>query len=250
MDSNYQGRELQATLRANTLPELQRMLAELQEYAREQEMDEIELLKPPTRDVDGGFVSVITCHNLNVISWLSEKGHRAVLGAKEGWKTGKEKAAIKAQIAREAELARAPLEARAEAVEAAAKLEAKRKARLLGLEAETERKERKRELERQTKLARVEARARVSAAKFREREVTATQFVVSKEEQRRKKLLTPKLAPRLLFNTPSEPAGTPALGPISLEELMGYESPKEPHTPIRPKPPKELLKDILDTKLL
>jgi len=84
MDENYQGKELQATLRANTLPELQRMLSELQDFARNEEMDEVELLKPPTKDVDGGFVSIITCHNLNVVSWAKERweGRGGGLGAR------------------------------------------------------------------------------------------------------------------------------------------------------------------------
>ena len=61
-------------------------------------------------DPNGGYRAVVVTHNFNPITWASEKLHRAEYGAREGWETGKQKAAIKHRVGRRAELERAPVE--------------------------------------------------------------------------------------------------------------------------------------------
>jgi len=73
MDSNFQGRELQATVKAPTRAQLEFMLQELQNYSQEVEMDEINLMQPPTKDVDGGWQAVVSYHNDNLISWFKTR---------------------------------------------------------------------------------------------------------------------------------------------------------------------------------
>lgn len=69
---NFQGREIQATLKAPTEESLENMLSELEDYAQEVELDEIQVLKKG-KDPDGGWEAVVVAHNFNPLSWLKEQ---------------------------------------------------------------------------------------------------------------------------------------------------------------------------------
>jgi len=72
MPDNFQGREIQATLKAPTEESLENMLSELEDYAHEVELDEIQVLKKG-RDQDGGWEAIVVAHNFNPFTWLQEK---------------------------------------------------------------------------------------------------------------------------------------------------------------------------------
>ena len=61
-------------------------------------------------DPNGGWKCLILSHNFNPVTWASEKFHRASLGAREGWETGRKKAALKHRVGVKSEIARAPYE--------------------------------------------------------------------------------------------------------------------------------------------
>jgi len=69
---DYQGREFKATLQANSKRELDHLLSGLKEYARENELEDFNLLQY-RHDPDGGYEATISAHNWNPISWLKEK---------------------------------------------------------------------------------------------------------------------------------------------------------------------------------
>jgi len=72
VNERYQGREIQATLKAPTSEQLERMLAALNEYSTNYEMEEIQVLKKG-KDPDGGWEAVVVAHNFNPVSWVKEK---------------------------------------------------------------------------------------------------------------------------------------------------------------------------------
>lgn len=72
MPTNFQGKEMQVTLKAPTLDVLETMLSELEEYATEVECDEIQVLKK-SKDLDGGWEAIVVAHNFNPATWLKEK---------------------------------------------------------------------------------------------------------------------------------------------------------------------------------
>ena len=217
MDSNYQGRELQCTLRANTLPELQRMLSELQEFARNEEMDEVELLKPPSKDVDGGYVSIVTCHNANIISW-----------AKEHWEArggGLEARIKREQEEREKRLKESKL--RAEATKEKARQERERSL------SEAERAKSEKELAELRVGTRRSIQERREAARKRRKEELAMRLETFEEGVRRV-------------------GGFAGAQAATFETALYTPSlfAEEATTPVRPKrPTRPLMQDIFDTRL-
>lgn len=118
----FQGREITATLQAPNEMDLDMMITDLQDYAQITGMEPIQILsKGP--DPDGGYKAVITAHNFNPVTWLTEKGYRAYLGVKHGPAIGKAKAIAKHQVGAKAEIAQAAEE---EALRAQRKLAIRR----------------------------------------------------------------------------------------------------------------------------
>ena len=62
--TKYQGREIQSTIQANTLTELNRMISGMRAYARTHKMGPTKILRKG-RDPDGGYKAIITAHNEN-----------------------------------------------------------------------------------------------------------------------------------------------------------------------------------------
>ena len=71
----YQGREIQSTIQAPTLMQLNRMIAGLRAYARAHNLGPVKVLSRG-RDPDGGYKAVVTAHNFNPFKWVSEKWER------------------------------------------------------------------------------------------------------------------------------------------------------------------------------
>ena len=68
----YQGREITSTIKANTLPELNKMLTGIRRYARLHGLGAVKVLRKH-KDPDGGYEAIIQAHNWNPIKWVSEK---------------------------------------------------------------------------------------------------------------------------------------------------------------------------------
>ena len=68
----YQGREITSTIKANTLPELNKMLTGIRRYARLHGLGTVKVLRKH-KDPDGGYEAIIQAHNWNPIKWVSEK---------------------------------------------------------------------------------------------------------------------------------------------------------------------------------
>jgi len=62
--TEYQGREIQSTIQANTLAELNRMISGMRTYAKRHRMGPVKVLSKG-RDPDGGYKAVLTAHNSN-----------------------------------------------------------------------------------------------------------------------------------------------------------------------------------------
>ena len=109
MPKRYPGNSWTVIIQGPTEAAVKVSISSLDEAALQRDMDPCEILTLEP-DPNGGYRAVVSFHNFNPITWASEKLHRAEYGAREGWETGKQKAAIKHRVGRRAELERAPVE--------------------------------------------------------------------------------------------------------------------------------------------
>lgn len=68
----YQGREVRVHIKANTLPELNRMITGMRKYAVAHKLGAIKVLRKH-KDPDGGYEATIVAHNWNPLKWIAEK---------------------------------------------------------------------------------------------------------------------------------------------------------------------------------
>jgi len=72
--SNYQGKEITATLQANTKVELNRLIAGLNRYAKTNHLESVKVLSKG-KDPDGGYKAIVEAHNWNPLKSLKEAYH-------------------------------------------------------------------------------------------------------------------------------------------------------------------------------
>ena len=70
--NNYQGKEITATLQANTKIELNRLIAGLNRYAKANHLETVKVLSKG-KDPDGGYKAIVEAHNWNPLKVAKEK---------------------------------------------------------------------------------------------------------------------------------------------------------------------------------
>lgn len=121
-----QGNELTVIIQAPTTRALSARIVSFKRFAKEEGCDTIKILERGP-DPDGGYRAIITAHNFNPLTWVSEKYHRTKYGLTTGWSQGAEKARMKAEIQRKKDL-----EAEREIAEARSHAKAERKIQRAG----------------------------------------------------------------------------------------------------------------------
>jgi len=79
----YQGKEFTTNLQANTEAELDALITGLNKYAKQHNIESVQILQKK-RDPDGGWEAVVKAHNWNPIQWVKEKFKEKGEKAKEG----------------------------------------------------------------------------------------------------------------------------------------------------------------------
>jgi len=89
MSKRFQGNEFRATIQAPNEPALEKMITSMRKLAKESGADYFRVLEKGP-DPDGGWVSTISAHNWNPITWLKEKikGKKSTEGPAEEATTG------------------------------------------------------------------------------------------------------------------------------------------------------------------
>ncbi len=146
--AGFQGNEFTVILQGPTMAALKRNIEGFRTFARDNHYDHFQVLEQG-KDPDSGFRAIVVAHNFNPITWMSEKFHRAKLGAEHGWEQGAKKAKVRHDISQQAEL----------------------------------------ELTRQSEIARQRIRGARLAAAAPIREETEADVAAAQEEARRKRLL-------------------------------------------------------------
>jgi len=72
-ERRYQGREITATLQANSKRELMELVRGLKKYAKNYKMDSSITVHEVDEDPDGGWKALVTAHNFNPFKWVKEK---------------------------------------------------------------------------------------------------------------------------------------------------------------------------------
>ena len=213
----FQGRELNVHLKSSTREDVEALLGGLQEMAALENMEDFEVLKPPTKDPDGGWEAVIHCHNANVFKWMKEKW--------EGRGGGLEARIKREQEEREKRLKEAKL--RTEAAKVKAQQE---KERAL---TESERAVAEKELLEQRVSTRKSVQERRAAASRRRKEELGMRLETFEEGVRRV-------------------GGFAGAQAATFETALYTPSlfAEEATTPVRPRrPQRPLIQDILDSRL-
>ena len=70
----YQGKEITATLQANTKVELNKLIAGLNRYAKANHLETVKVLSK-AKDPDGGYKAIVEAHNWNPLKSLKESYH-------------------------------------------------------------------------------------------------------------------------------------------------------------------------------
>lgn len=94
----YQGREVTATIKANTKAELDSMLRGIRAYAKRSGMGAVKVLRKH-KDPDGGYEAIVQAHNWNPIKWAQERWEARGGGAEKRAKTAEEKRKIQERMA-------------------------------------------------------------------------------------------------------------------------------------------------------
>jgi len=202
MEERYQGREIQATLKAPTSEQLERMLVALNEYSTEHEMEEIQVLKKG-KDPDGGWEAVVVAHNFNPLSWAREK-----------WETrggGFEARTSKQREAREKRLER---------------------------------------LRAETTAAKERAEQFTEESELRRQRTEAAKTIAAKQDITRQSLREQRKASGQVRRTQIGMAFDPILDPLKALESKRPLTPQSPKVTPKRVSDDDLLKEILDMKLL
>lgn len=102
----YPGRAVAAILQGPNEHAVHNMITAIDQALVEEGLDPTETMYSGP-DQNGGWKAIIAAHNVNPVTWFTEKVHRARIGLKGAVAQGKRIAETKQTIARQGELARA-----------------------------------------------------------------------------------------------------------------------------------------------